>query len=136
MRRMLLDTSAYSNLMRGNQKIAELLNEADEVFFCPIVLGELLSGFKRGSKEQENKSVLKDFLSITNVRVLNIDESTAERYSMIIDYLKKNGTPIPTNDIWIAASAMQKGLCLLTTDRHFALLPQILSEIVTALERI
>lgn len=135
MRRMLLDTSAYSNLMRGNKKIAELLNEADEVFFSPIVLGEILSGFKRGSKEKENKSVLKDFLSITNVRVLNIDESTAERYSIIIDYLKKNGTPIPTNDIWIAASAMQNGLCLLTTDRHFAILPQILSEIVTALER-
>jgi predicted nucleic acid-binding protein len=136
MKRILLDTSAYSNLMRGNKIITELLDEADEVFLCAIVVGELLAGFKRGSKERDNKSVLKDFLSVTNVGVLNIDESTAERYSIILDYLKKCGTPIPTNDIWIAASAMQNGLVLLTTDQHFSLLPHILSEIVTALERI
>lgn len=136
MKRILLDTSAYSNLMRGNKKIAELLDEADEVFLCAIVVGELLAGFKRGSREQDNKSVLKDFLSVTNVGVLYIDDSTAERYSIILDYLKKSGTPIPTNDIWIAASAMQNGLVLLTTDQHFSLLPHVVSEIVTALEKI
>jgi tRNA(fMet)-specific endonuclease VapC len=136
MKRILLDTSAYSNLMRGNKKIAELLDEADEVFLCAIVVGELLAGFKRGSREQDNKSVLKDFLSVTNVGVLHIDDSTAERYSIILDYLKKSGTPIPTNNIWIAASAMQNGLVLLTTDQHFSLLPHVVSEIVTVLEKI
>ena len=131
MKRILLDTSAYSLLMRGNMKIAELLDEADEVFLCAIVVGELLAGFRRGGKEQDNKSVLKDFLSVTNVGVLSIDDSTAERYSMILDYLKKCGTPIPTNDVWIAASAMQHGLILLTSDRHFSSLPQIVSETVS-----
>lgn len=130
MKRILLDTSAYSNLMRGNMKISELLDDADEVFLCSIVVGELLAGFKRGSREQENKAILKDFLSISNVGTLNIDDSTAERYSIILDYLKKSGTPIPTNDIWIAASVMQNGLVLLTADQHFSLLPQVVSELV------
>ena len=132
MKRILLDTSAYSNLMRGNNMIAELLDEADEVFLNAVVVGELLAGFKRGTKEQYNKSVLKDFLSVTNVGLLSIDDSTAERYSIINDYLKKNGNPIPTNDIWIAASAMQQGLILLTSDQHFSLLPQIVTEIIMA----
>lgn len=130
MKRILLDTSAYSSLMRGNKKIAELLDEADEVFLCAVVVGELLAGFKRGTREQENKTILKDFLSISNVGSLNIDDSTAERYSIILDYLKKCGTPIPTNDIWIASSAMQNGLLLLTADQHFSLLPQVVSELV------
>ena len=133
MKRILLDTSAYSHLMRGNKKISELLDEADEVFLCAIVVGELCAGFKRGSKEQDNKSVLKDFLSVPNVGVLSIDDSTAERYAIILDFLKKCGTPIPTNDIWIAASVMQHGLVLLTSDQHFSLLPHIVSEIVTTL---
>jgi len=128
MKRILLDTSAYSNLMRGSKKIAELLDDADEIFLCAIVVGELLTGFKRGSREQENKVILKNFLSISNVGVLNIDDSTAERYAIILNYLKKSGTPIPTNDIWIAASAMQNGLVVLTADQYFSLLPQIVSE--------
>lgn len=131
MKRLLLDTSAYSNLMRGNRRVADLLDEADEVFFSAIVIGELLTGFKRGGKEQDNKSVLKDFLSITNVSLLCIDDTTAERYSIILDYLKKAGNPIPANDVWIAASAMQHGLTLLTSDQHFLLLPQIVSEFIT-----
>jgi len=111
-------------------KIAELLDDADEVFLCAIVVGELLAGFKRGSRELENKAILKDFLSIGNVGTLSIDDSTAERYSIILDYLKKCGTPLPTNDIWIAASAMQNGLVVLTTDTHFSLLPHVVSEFV------
>ncbi len=130
MKRILFDTSAYSHLMRGSKKIVELLDNADEVFLCAIVVGELLAGFKRGSREQENKSILKDFLSISNVGILTIDDSTAERYSIILDYLKKCGTPLPTNDIWIAASAMQNGLVLLTADQHFSLLPHVVTEFV------
>jgi predicted nucleic acid-binding protein len=131
MKRVLLDTSAYSNLMRGNKIISELLDEANEVFLCAIVFGELLAGFKRGSKEKDNKAVLSDFLSVTNVGFLYVDDSTAERYAIILDYLKKGGTPIPTNDIWIAAIAMQHGLVLLTSDQHFSSLPHIVSEVVT-----
>jgi predicted nucleic acid-binding protein len=132
MKRILLDTSAYSHLMRGSKMVASVLDEADEVYLCAIVIGELLAGFKRGSREQENKTILKDFLAVSTVGVLDVDDSTAERYSLIIDYLKKCGTPIPTNDIWIAASAMQHGLILLTSDVHFSSLPQIVSKMVDA----
>jgi tRNA(fMet)-specific endonuclease VapC len=125
MKRLLLDTSAYSHLMRGHKEIAMLLDEADEVLLCPIIVGELLAGFKNGSKELQNKAVLKDFLSLPNVGVLSLDDTTAERYAVIFDYLKKNGTPIPINDIWIAACAMQHGLVLVTSDKHFSTLPQI-----------
>ena len=131
MKRILLDTSAYSHLMRGNRNITALLNQADEVFLCAIVVGELLAGFKNGSKEQQNKAVLQDFLSVINVGVLSIDDDTAKRYSVVFDYLKKGGNSIPINDIWIAASAMQHGLVLVTSDQHFSALPQIVSEIVS-----
>ena len=130
MKRILLDTSAYSHLMRGNRDIAALLDQADEVLLSAIVVGELRAGFKSGSKEHQNKAVLQDFLSVINVGVLSIDGDTAERYSVIFDYLKKGGNPIPINDIWIAASAMQHGLVLVTSDQHFSVLPQIVSEIV------
>jgi len=130
MKRILLDTSAYSHLIRGNKEIASLLDEADEVLVSAIVVGELRAGFKNGTKEQQNISVLKDFLSVINVGILYIDDETAERYAIIFDYLKKSGTPIPTNDIWIAASAMQHGLVVITSDKHFAILPQIVTEIV------
>ena len=83
------------------------------------------------SKEQHNKYVLQDFLSVINVDVIYVDSETAERYSVIFDYLKKRGTPIPINDIWIAASAMQHGFVLITSDQHFLNLPQIVSEIVS-----
>jgi predicted nucleic acid-binding protein len=132
MKRILMDTSAYSNLMRGNKQITEILDDADEVFLSSIVIGELLAGFKRGGKEHNNKSILKDFLSVTNVALLSIDDSTAERYAVILNYLKKCGSPIPTNDIWIAASAMQHGLVLITSDLHFSKIPQIVAEIVSA----
>lgn len=131
MKRLLLDTSAYSHLMRGNKQIAKMLDEADEVFLSAVVIGELLAGFKKGGKEQDNNTILKDFLSVDTVGVLYIDDTTAERYAIIMDYLKKAGTPIPANDIWIAANAMQYGLVLLTADHHFSLLPQIVSEVVT-----
>ena len=131
MMRILLDTSAYSHLMCGNRNIATLLDQADEVLLSAIVVGELRAGFKNGSKERQNKAVLQDFLSVINVSVLSIDGDTAERYSVIFDYLKKAGNPIPINDIWIAASAMQHGLVLVTSDQHFSVLPQIVSEIVS-----
>ncbi len=130
MRRILLDTSAYSLLMRGNKDIAKLLDEADEVFLSAIVVGELLAGFKNASKEQHNKLVLHDFSSLEKVGTLYIDDETAERYSLIHTFLKKSGAPIPTNDTWIAASAMQHGLVLITADQHFSVLPQIVSLIM------
>lgn len=128
MKRILLDTSAYSYLMRGSIAVSDILDNADEVFLSAIVIGELFAGFKRGGAEKKNIGVLKEFMSVPHVEILPLDDATAERYAVILDYLRKQGTPIPTNDIWIAASAMQHGLSIVSGDKHFSLIPHVITE--------
>jgi tRNA(fMet)-specific endonuclease VapC len=125
MSRLLVDTSAYSAFLLGHAAVVEEIAHADELFLTPIVLGELLAGFRKGSRYEENVSRLDQFLASPRASWLTIDDETAHRYSVILDHLRRAGTPIPTNDLWIAASAMQHGLRLLTTDAHFERLPQI-----------
>ncbi|NNN06420.1 MAG: type II toxin-antitoxin system VapC family toxin [Elusimicrobia bacterium] len=125
MSRLLLDTSAYSALFRGDELAREALRTADEVYLTPVVIGELLSGFGGGRRRAANEAGLRDFLAEPRVRVAAIDEETSVRYAVIVGSLSKAGTPIPTNDVWIAASAMQHGLEVLTADAHYARVPQI-----------
>ncbi len=126
--KVMLDTSAYSAFLRGNGEIKRALQEADEIYLNAIVLGELYSGFAQGSREKKNREILRDFLSSPRIQIAGLDEETAERYAAIITYLRSKGTPIPTNDLWIAATAMQYGLKLLTTDGHYRSVPQIIVE--------
>jgi len=126
MTRLLLDTSGYSAFMRGHSEIVAALQEADEVCFNPVIFGELLAGFIKGKKRKKNESELKTFLQSPRVKILDVDTETAERYAVILNSLWKAGTPIPTNDIWIAATAMQHGLHLLTTDGHYQEVSQII----------
>jgi tRNA(fMet)-specific endonuclease VapC len=126
--RILLDTSAYSGMRRGDARLREPLGLADEVVVTPVVLGELLCGFKKGSRERENRRSLQGFLASPRVRAVSLDAETGERYAAIWDYLRRQGTPIPPNDIWIAASAAQHGLTVLTMDEHFQRVPQVLVE--------
>lgn len=125
MKRILLDTSAYSAASRGHSDVKHVLQFADQVVVNPVVLGELVSGFLGGSRVDENREVLRRFLASDRVQVALLDSETAERYAIIIAWLRREGEPIPTNDIWIAATAMQHGLELVTTDDHFERLPQI-----------
>lgn len=119
MTRILLDTSGYSAFMRGHEKIGRVLQGAEEIYLSATILGELLAGFRRGEYRQKNEAELETFSSSPRVQVLDVDRETAERYAVILDGLRRSGTPIPTNDIWIAATAMQHGLRLVTTDRHY-----------------
>jgi predicted nucleic acid-binding protein len=130
MRRVLLDTSAYSLLMRGRKEVAGFLDTAEEVYLPAVVIGELLAGFKKGNSEQRNREVLGRFIEVSRVSLLPLDEETAERYAVILDFLRRQGTPIPTNDLWIAACAMQHGLALITADHHFLKLPHVVTEFV------
>lgn len=132
MSRLLLDTSAYSAFMRGHGEIKLALQEADEICLNVVVLGELLAGFMRGRRRRRNEGELKTFLGSTRVRILDVNEETAERYAVILDSLWRAGTPIPTNDIWIAASAMQHGLHLLTTDAHYQNVTQVIVDFFAA----
>jgi tRNA(fMet)-specific endonuclease VapC len=127
-RRVLLDTSAYSAMRRGDERLLDPLREAGGVFLTTVVLGELLFGFVGGRLDLDNRRLLREFLDLDRVELVPVDEETAERYAVIRDQLRRQGTPIPTNDLWIAASAAQHGLVLLTLDRHFKEVPQILVE--------
>ena len=126
--RIMLDTSAYSAFLRGNPEIKSALQETDEISLNPIIIGELLAGFIMGKNEKKNRAILQEFLSSPRVKIIDIDADTSERYAVIINYLRAKGTPIPTNDLWIAASAMQHGLRVLTTDNHYLKVPQIITE--------
>jgi predicted nucleic acid-binding protein len=122
----MLDTSAYSAFMRGHPEILSAIREADEIFLNSIVIGELIAGFIKGGRRRKNENELSRFLGSTRVAILDVTEETTERYAVILNSLWRAGTPIPTNDIWIAASAMEHGLRLLTTDDHYQNLPQVL----------
>ena len=131
--RVLLDTSAYSAFFRGHQEVKTYVQKAHDLALTPIILGELRAGFLRGRRTQKNEDELEAFLSSPRVRVLALDEETAHRYAVILNALWKAGTPIPTNNIWIAASAMQYGLELLTTDAHFQQVQSIIVHVVPPL---
>jgi len=126
--KIMLDTSAYAAFLRGHPEIKISLQQADEIFVSPVVLGELIAGFLMGKNEKKNRTFLRDFLSSARVKIVEIDEETSERYALIMHHLRTKGTPIPTNDLWIAASAMQLGLKVLTTDKHYLEVPQIIAE--------
>ncbi|MBN1128762.1 MAG: type II toxin-antitoxin system VapC family toxin [Chitinispirillaceae bacterium] len=129
---VLLDTSAYSDMARGNSDVLDAIQTADTISVNSIILGELFSGFTQGNQEPQNLKVLEKFLDSPRCVVLPIIKETAKRYAHIINALRKAGTPIPTNDAWIAATAMEHGLTVVTTDTHFNRIPQILCRLCTS----
>ena len=118
-KRVLIDTNIYSELLRGSQSVADLLKEPEIIAFSVISIAELLSGFKKSTREKENLEELDQFLYSPRVLIYDIDSETSEFYAKIYDELKKSGDPIPTNDLWIAALALQHGTKLFTLDKHF-----------------
>lgn len=126
MTRLLLDTSAYSAFMRRSPDVVRLLESADSLYLNPIVLAEARAGFLLGTRREKNERGLREFLQSTRVAVLPIDSETADRWAIIAVSLRKAGTPIASNDIWIAASAMQHGLPILTSDMDFQKIPQVI----------
>jgi tRNA(fMet)-specific endonuclease VapC len=117
--KLLLDTSAYSGFRRGDPSVVEKISGSDSVLISPVMLGELMYGFRKGAKFEQNMRMLRRFLDHEAVEVAPLGEVTADRYSRIVMQLKKDGSPIPINDVWIAAQAMEHGAELLTSDRHF-----------------
>ena len=126
MMRVMLDTSAYSAFMRGHAEVKLAVQLADEICLSPVAMGELRVGFRLGGRQRQNENELAAFLESPRVSVVDVVEATAECYAEITGFLRRAGTPIPTNDIWIAASAMQHGLRVLTTDAHYRRIPQVL----------
>ncbi len=119
--KVLIDTNAYSSLMRGREEIAAFLDSAEVVYLSVVVAGELFAGFKGGNQERQNRLILKEFIKEGGKTVvLPVDMETAERFGRIKDSLSRKGTLIPINDLWIAAQCMQTGAVLLSLDSHFS----------------
>jgi predicted nucleic acid-binding protein len=124
--RVALDTSAYSAFKRGHEGVVGHLRRAREILLPCIVLGELLGGFATGGRSRRNREELRLFVESPRVRLAPVGEATAERYALIYASLRAAGRPLPTNDLWIAASAMEHGAELVTLDRDFGHVPQVL----------
>jgi tRNA(fMet)-specific endonuclease VapC len=123
MKKILLDTNAYVRFLRGDEKVMAYLAQADSVYMSVFVLGELFAGFRAGSKEKDNKQLLESFLLKPTVSVLEATMETADIFGLIMASLRKSGTPMPINDVWIAAHSLETGSILVTYDDHFALIP-------------
>ena len=117
--KIILDTSAYVGFKRNVGNLVETIVNAESILFSPIVLGELMFGFRNGAKFKENMNDLNKFLDHERVEIVQIGQITSDRYSRIASQLRSQGTPVPTNDIWIAAQTMEHGAELITSDRHF-----------------
>ena len=115
----LLDTNTYMELLKGNVAVADLVRNAERVAFSMVVVGELLFGFRNGNRYERNVAALDDFLSQPWIELAQVTRTTADRFGRIAAALRKAGTPIPTNDIWIAAHTLETGAELITFDRHF-----------------
>jgi tRNA(fMet)-specific endonuclease VapC len=123
--RIALDTNRYTDLCRGDAAVVETVETADEVWLPFIVLGELRAGFAVGTQGPRNEAVLRRFLMKPGVAILYAGEQTTHHYASVYRQLRKQGTPIPTNDMWIAALVLEHSLVLYARDAHFDALAQL-----------
>ena len=121
-----LDTNAYVEFCRGNQDVVTAIAQSEFIFLPFIVLGELRAGFASGTKSRGNEQVLRRFIQSRRVEVLWPDEETCRYYANIFSHLRSLGSPIPTNDLWISSLVAQKNVELITFDKHFLKVPDVL----------
>lgn len=114
-----LDTNAYTAFKLNEPEAVKIIQHSQIIGISSIVLGELYGGFAVGSREAINRRELKQFLESPRIRILVVDEDTADQYAVVYSGLRKIGKPIPTNDMWIAAHALQHSLSLFSYDNHF-----------------
>ncbi|MCX7029607.1 MAG: type II toxin-antitoxin system VapC family toxin [Spirochaetes bacterium] len=122
---ILLDTNAYVRYLGGDERVLGELGRADTVFLSVFVMGELFAGFAGGSRARQNRDTLDAFVGRPSVQLLDATRETAEVFGALHDSMKKAGTPLPTNDLWIAAHAFETGSVLVTFDEHFERIPNL-----------
>jgi len=123
--RVAIDTNRYVDLCKSVAETVDLLEQAEAIMLPFVVLGELRAGFAYGRRQAENEQVLRRFLLKEGVRVLYADDQTTHHYAAVFRQLRKQGTPIPTNDMWLAALVLQHNLAFHARDKHFDHLPQL-----------
>ena len=119
MKKVILDTNAYTQLLAGEEDVLDAISAAETVYMSIFVLGELYAGFIGGTREPENKETLHRFLLKPTVKILNATSETAEVFGLLKGNLKKAGIPLPINDVWIAAHGIETGSVVITYDVHF-----------------
>jgi predicted nucleic acid-binding protein len=132
MNRYCLDTSAYSHFKRGHAAVVELIDRADWIGVPSIVIGELWSGFLQGSRKERNQRELIEFLAHPVVEELAVDGECGRLFAAMLVALRRGGTPVPTNDLWIAAAAARADAALLTYDAHFSSIARVASIVLQA----
>jgi len=123
--RLALDTNRYVDLCKGLTPTVDLVATADAVFLPFIVVAELRAGFALGRRGAENERVLRRLLQKEGVHLLLPDDQTTFHYASVFRQLRQQGTPIPTNDVWIAALVLEHNLVLHARDEHFDHVPQL-----------
>ena len=124
--KLVLDTNIYSDYAEGVTETVDFMATQGEQLFLPsIVVGELHFGFMKGLRQRLNEKKLKQFIDLLDVDVIDVNADVARKYAIIYLSLQRNGTKIPVNDVWIAASCMEVGGTLLTRDKHFNVVDQI-----------
>lgn len=121
--KLLLDTNRLSDALAEDDDVLDVLETAEAIHVPVVALGELRAGFHAGSRPAKNETRLQWFLSQDGVSIEGIDAAVSHRYAEIHAALRRRGTPIPTNDLWIAAIALEIGLVLYTRDAHFGRVP-------------
>ena len=124
--KIVLDTSVYTDYAEGLPETVDFMATYSKQLYLPsVVLGELSFGFMKGTRQKFNERKLQQFISRLNVEIINVDAAVGKKCAIIYLSLKKKGTKIPLNDVWIAASCMKVGGTLLTKDKHFMIVEQI-----------
>lgn len=124
--RIALDTKRLTDLFRGDAQLAERLGTCEQVWIPYVVLGEIKAGFLGGTQQPRNEALLSRLLAKATVGVLLPSDATVEHYARVFVQLKRAGTPIPDNDLWIAALVIEHNLLLITRDKHFDRIPQLM----------
>jgi tRNA(fMet)-specific endonuclease VapC len=123
--RVAVDTNRYVDFARGDTGARTILESAEQVLVPVVVIGELRAGFAMGTRGKANERGLVKFLAAPGVEVVAITEATTHHYGRLFRHLREQGTPIPTNDLWIAALVIEHDAQLYTRDAHFSSLPQL-----------
>jgi predicted nucleic acid-binding protein len=123
--RLAIDTNRYRDLCDGQRDVVGRLENADAIFVPFVVIAELRAGFAVGKKGAANERVLHQFLAQPDVEILHSTDATTRSYAALYRQLRAQGTPIPTNDLWIAALVIEHDLALYSRDAHFGVLPQL-----------
>jgi len=122
-KKILLDTNAYTKFLTGDEAVLNILAGAEIIYMSIFVLGELHAGFKGGNQEKKNNELLDRFLGKPGITILNATSETAQTFGMVKASLRTAGTPLPINDVWIGAHALETGSVVVTYDHHFEKIP-------------